>query len=450
MALEQETREICRILTERTIGEYSRYRLDLLTAADVPRGIKSFFKAEVRRRLEKDLAKAPWFAEIQKSDLGSARVAQTLLSSLMDAFPFNRQDFLDKLELAVHFLANYLYRPRWTLENFLFDRESPVSFEAVARGFSYVDDYRYLGEIALELLRRRGQNEITREEFRTLIARIDDEVVGQHAPRELALLASPLFGFFEVAGGPVAGAIPVEALALFLDDKGIGELEEYLRGICHLRNQTHITAGDFAQIIEDMPDMSSTPALAGVSAPEPTSNAQEVAIGPQDQPAASQELPSAAQEAGSEPEAPVTAPQAPEDAPPAPGSIIQGPEKTPLPDTARERGLTTSSFHRNNIALSLTFAGMQETPPPRAALAETASLIPPEQRDLFIREIFHGDEHQYAETLAALDAWKSWPEAEAYLAEFFRREQMDPGAQAVAAFSDIIRSRYPTAERTQQ
>ncbi|RPH37904.1 hypothetical protein EHM92_01490, partial [bacterium] len=134
MALEQETDAILRILAEKTIGENDSCRLDAVMATDVPTGIKSFFEAEVRHKLEKDLQKSAWFTGIRRSDAGSARVAQTLIISLTDAHKFTRQEFLDTLDLAVHFAANYLCRPRWTLENFLFDSAPRISLAALSEG----------------------------------------------------------------------------------------------------------------------------------------------------------------------------------------------------------------------------------------------------------------------------------------------------------------------------
>src|SRR5512133_1076800 len=100
MALDQEADAILRVLAERTIADRNSCRLETVMSADVPRGIKRFFRAETRRKLEQDLKKSSWFNGIRRSDAAPARIAQTLLLSLTDAYQFNRQDFLDTLDLA--------------------------------------------------------------------------------------------------------------------------------------------------------------------------------------------------------------------------------------------------------------------------------------------------------------------------------------------------------------
>ncbi len=398
MALEQETSAILRILAEKTIGDRPTCRLDTLLGADVPPGIKSFFRAEIRHKLEGDLQKSPWFSHVRQSDVGSARMAQALLASVTDAYQYSRREFLDTLDLAVHFLANYLCRPRWTLENFLFDRTQRISFASLSEGFSHVADYRYLGVLMMQALQRRGQTEVGREEFRSLIGRIDDEVVRQHNGRELASLTRPLFSFFHIPAMQADGAIPVEALLVFFDDKGMRVLKEYVRGICHLRTRTHVTFEELAQLIEDLSSNRSSESLE--AAPET-------------------ELP-------------------PVEAPPETPPTVAPPAAPPAPEPAPPR---------TNVALSLTFAGLRGNVEPRPSLPEISTLIPQDQKDRFVTHVFKGDAAHYAGALAMLNSCKTWGDAEAYLSELFHMNGLDPHSDDAADFSGIIRRRYTSTER---
>ena len=405
MALEQETDTILRVLAEKTIGGHNSYRLDALNVADIPAGIKAFFKAEIRRRLTGDLEKSSWFNGIRQSDAGSARVAQTLIVSLTDAYQVSRHDFLDTLDLAVHFVGNYLCRPQWTLENFLFDRALRISVTALLDGLAWVSDYRYLGELAWRTLQRRGLGEIERKDFQVLIARIDEEVVRQHNARELAALMRPLFTFFQIGSTQPDGAIPFEAVQAFFDDKKLHILKEYVRGVCHLRNKTHVTLDELAQLIEDL------------SEAKPATNTS--------------------QEPVSVPPLPVTA------APPAAAE----PELDASPPIQHDPTVIAGGQQKVNIALSLTFAGLRGSLVPRAPLPALSALIQPEQRDRFITQLFKGDAAQYAGALVILDSLKSWHDAETYLAELSRTNNLDPQATDVAEFSEAIRRRYPITEK---
>jgi hypothetical protein len=403
MVLEQETDLIFRVLAGRTIGEQGSCRLEALTTADVPQGIKSFFRAEVRRRLEEDLAKSSWFTSIRNSGAGPARVAQALVMSLTDAYQFSRQDFLDTLDLAVRFVGNYLCRPQGILVDFLFDRTPRITVATLSDGLTWLADYRYLGDLAARALGRRGQEEVTREEFRTLVARIDEEVVHQHNARELAALTQPLFGFFRIADTEAGGSLPIDALEEFFDEKKLFLLKEYVRGICHLRNKTRITFDELAPLVEDV--------LAGKLATPPAP------------PAGSAPTPSDS-----------TAP-----APPA----NQETERLPQPGNAGPARIG----QKGNIVLSLTFAGLKKNLVPPGPLPSVGSLISPEQRDRFITHVFDGDAAHYAGALVMLESFKTWEEAEAYLVELCRTNHLDLQAHDVAELVETVRRRYATTER---
>ena len=397
MALEQETDAIVRVLTAKTIGEQTSCRFDALSAAEVPQGIRNFFRAEIRRRLEADLAKSSWFTAIRQSGAGSARVAQALIVSLTDAFEFSREDFLDTLDLAVHFAGNYLCRPQWTLVNFLFDRAPRISVAALSEGLGWVADYRYLGELATRTLRHRGQEEISRDDFQVLVARIDEEVIRQHDARELAALTRPLFNFFRIANTPPDDAIPVDALQTFFDEKKLHLLKEYIRGICHLRNKGRISLGELTPLIEDV--------FAGRTATTTAQAAEPIRLSPAPAP-----------EAGHAPE------------PPPPRNPAVGP-----------RG--------QNVALSLTFAGLKGNLVPPGPLPALNTLIQLEQHDRFVLNVFKGDAAHYAGALVMLDSLQTWEEAEFYLEELCRTNHLDPGEPNVSELVDTVRRRYASTER---
>lgn len=416
MALEQETDAILRILAERTIGDNDGCRLESLMQAEVPQGIKNFFRAEIRRKLGGDLTKSSWFSGIQQSDGGAARIAQTLVVSLTDAYQFPRGEFLDTLDLAVHFVANYLCRPQWTLENFLFDQGPRIPLTALSDGLAYVADYRYLGELALRSLQRRGQSEVGREEFQLLIGKIDEEVVRQHNARELASLTRPLFQFFQIPESQPGGAIPIEALLVFFEDKRLRILKEYISGMCHLRNRAHVTFEELTHMIEDL--------FAGKTASHPTA-LPRVADGSREV-----EPPSSVSPGTS---VPVQEPEAP------------SPEVPPSPVNAPT--VSSGEPQKVNIALSLTFAGLKGGVIARPSLPEIRTLIQPEQRDRFVTHIFKGDAAHYAGALVMLDALKTWRDADAFLRELYRSNILDPGSGEAIEFSDIIRRRYATIEK---
>ena len=100
-------------------------------------------------------------------------------------------------------------------------------------------------------LAAKGQREIDRATCTELIRRIDAAVTKEHAPRELAALAKPLFDFFSAGDQDGTQEIPLRPVLLFFEDKEMVGVKEYITGIYHLRNRETITLDDLAALCDD-------------------------------------------------------------------------------------------------------------------------------------------------------------------------------------------------------
>ena len=177
------------------------------------------------------------------------------------------------------------------------------------------------------------------------------------------------------------------------------------------------------QLIEDL--YAGKPAATSTPAPSPVESSRVAGSPPP--PAVEIPAPEAVPPASLEPEPP-----------PAP--------QVPLPP-AQERAIPTGEPQKVNIALSLTFAGLRGSVVPRSQLPETRTLIQPEQRDRFITHVFRGDAAHYAGALVMLDSLKSWRDAEAFLQELYRTNNVDPETSDTIEFSHTIRRRYAAIEK---
>jgi hypothetical protein len=243
---------IAALLRDRSIASGDQILLKQALNADMPSGVKGYLLAEVVSFLEGDLRHMPQFGRLHPDAPGIAHLRMAFLRSLAGAYELPREEFLDLLHEAVAFTESYLTRPQWTLDSFLFEEEEKIDLETMHRRLEYCTDYAYFGRILDKLLARRGATQVGREDFRTLLAHIDDRVITEHSPREFAMLAKPLFDFLLVKDAGPDDVIPLEPVLMFLDDKKLKVIKEYVQSICRLRNTQDISLNQFRQLLEDL------------------------------------------------------------------------------------------------------------------------------------------------------------------------------------------------------
>jgi hypothetical protein len=417
MTLEAHLEALTRSLAERTIADRPAIRLNEVIAASLPKAVTTYLQAEVLRSLELDLRNGAALRHIDRDSPGMHQLVTSFARSLSYAYTFERASYLPALDDAVHFAANYLFRPRWTLEQFLFEEHPSATVSSMEVRLASVTEYTYLGEILLRILHRRGAAEVPVEEVRTLLAKIDDQVVQQHSPRELANLTRPIFTFMLQGDEATDRPIPVEPLLLFFEDKKMTFLRDYLAGIVDVRRVPGLSFADLATLIEDLYNADARRTAPAGGPPEAVPMAEPVPSAP---------APSDMEVTPPEPFPAMTEPAPTEE---EPGAPPPEPAASPAPPPAQV-----------NPALSLTFAGMMESRPTGLPVFE--ELITDHQRKRFVKKIFHRDADYYQTVLAALQEMTGWEQASAYLQEFYRTNELDPFAGDVVEFTDVVQKRF--------
>jgi hypothetical protein len=463
-------------LIARTIGDESGLSMSALLAAPVPAGILRYLHAEIINTLADDLTRAPHFARAASPTAGPDTIRDALLAHAAGQYIFPREEFLEMLENAARFTENYLCRPRWTLASFLFVDQPAITTETLLRKLEYITDYAYLPQLVRRMVTRSGKQVISSNECIAMIARIDDAILREHTPRELALLAKPIYEFFLLSGDVESKPIDLRALLLFLDDKQLGKFREYVEGVWHMRGNDGITLQEFVDLSEDFasgrpaavpePAILATPAEAQ---PEPA--ALEPAV-----PGPAQEAPEPTSEAHPELVAEPLPPESPAELPPtweAPpveipphGEPIQEslpfmsepplqpadtgveqpgptPEVTPEEEPGGPEQPTEESLQQEMPAAD---GGSQEAAPSPPVLEIPASptlteIIPADLRRRFINVICGKDAEFYDLVIARLDEMHSWAEASAYVRELFEINTIDPFNETAIAFTDIVQKR---------
>lgn len=430
--LEQETREIVTTLAQRIIGTAKSVTLRDVLAADSPGNIKLFMQCEVAQWLHNDLVNAPRFSNIRFGEIDVRHLTRTYTRTIAAGYSFTRDEFMETLESAVHFVGNYLCRPQWTLSQFLFPHADRISVVDMQVKFSYLADYLYLPRLVTGYMTQKHVKEIGRADFRALLARIDGEVTKRHSASELARLAEPIFDFLLLARNITGKPIPVQPILAFFDDKAVIPVKEYIERICHIRNMTGITLDQLTAMIQDLyGELKNDVTRLGTdfvlpaeqSAPSEPSHIKQPDT--KEQTVQVDAIPSALEE-------------------PEPSESVQSDETAVRkPDTADTEQERVSGTDRRNIALSLTFSGMTGShQDDEHTFRDLRTMIDDRLQERFVHTIFQNDGAYYNVVIDSLNGMQSWHEASRYLKTFYQTSGIDPFLPDVVQFTDLVQLRY--------
>jgi hypothetical protein len=252
---EAEIESIIHAVRVKTIGEEDGVFLKKILTANIHPAIKAYFKAEVEKILAKERGleyrskKFPYaLAEVKSLE-------EQIDLLLVQNYHFSLQEFESILDESVHFQFNYLCRPQWTLLNFIAGDQRRVTSSNIEKRLKYCIDYTYFPELIKRYLVDHGLAEVTYEEFKSLIEKIDYEVVAQHSSLELAQMTRALFDFVE-SGKMVPQVefeqqtLPINAAIVFFEDKQLADIRTRLE-LEHNQNRIiQITLDRLADIIE--------------------------------------------------------------------------------------------------------------------------------------------------------------------------------------------------------
>ncbi|MBI3003993.1 MAG: hypothetical protein HYY49_01090 [Ignavibacteriales bacterium] len=390
-----------------TIGESESIKLRDVLRADIHPAIKAYFKAEVEKILQDERVLEMRSKKLSYSLPEVSSLQRQIDIVLVNNHNFGQQDFDSLLDEAVHFQFNYLCRPQWTLLSFIFGTQRKVSTSIIDRKLRYCVDYTYFSDLIRRYASDRGLAEITYEEFKALLTRIDDEVVAQHSSLELARMTKALFSFID-AGKQVPHdqfdqpRLPVNAAIVFFEDKRLESLKNRLERERDADNVTEVTIADLATLIERVRTGNEEARIeASVQDLLPTLTGQD----------------------------------------------------------ARNAELDRIIYRMEDVKPELKGASPEPVPPLQETQKESAQVQPPESPDniyarisgadrkLFVKKLFRHDEKEFRHALNELRKFHSWQEASHYLDQLFVTNDVDPFSKEAVRFTDHVFARYKGSEK---
>jgi hypothetical protein len=413
--LERETDTIIQILAERTIGSARSLALKDVIAADLPAGIARYLQCDISRGLRDDLAVAPHFAQFKFSHPLVHQLTAEYTRTISLEYIFTREEFLRLLENAVHFVENYVCRPQWTLDQFLFEKNDRITIAGFQDRFAFTTEYTYFGTLVEGYLRQKGLRDISRQECALLLRRIDDSVVQRHNANELAWLARPIFEFLLLQKDIAYKHIPIKPLIVFFEDKHLDATAEYIERMCRLRGKQELTIDQLALLIEDFKSGKGETIFPAKTSPE------------------------------------ATAPRYDSHVKPVPPPIEDEPASIPVasvPSPREEERPIAPAADKRNIALSLTFSGMTDTPIVKQARPQGGirQSITEAQYIRFLSTLFQHDDQNFRVVIDTLGSMTSWDDASLYLHAYFQTRGVDPLHSDAIEFTELLQHWYSSGD----
>ncbi len=219
----------------------------LLSDVDLPDGFKRFVEAEVDGMIDEEgLVES----RTGRFDL-TAPELQALLKEvrhvLKNSFEFSRDEFLDLSEKASKFIFNYVIRPRWTFEKFLFKGEAEIDKSSIDKAMRFFSDYSYYLRGIAEFLELHKQATIDVETWKQLHVKMDEQLLGM-LPSNLDSLTISLFKLFRFATG--SKRVPTDAMILFFKDKSATDIVDRLEFTKENKNIPSLDLPDLEIILQ--------------------------------------------------------------------------------------------------------------------------------------------------------------------------------------------------------
>lgn len=420
---ETEIESILRAVRARTIGEEESITLTEVLAADIHPAIKAYFRADVQRMLQDERKEEVRSKKFPYALPEVVRLQSQIDLLLINFYEFNRSEFDGLLDHAVHFQFNYLCRPQWTLLGYMFENRRRTSANEIIRKFYSCIDYIYFKEIIKRHIENHGLAEVTYEEFKEFLKKIDHEIVAQHSSLELARLTRPIFSFVQ-AHLPHSmnktieegATLPINAAIAFFEDKELEDVKVRLEEERDRHDVSEITIQRMADLIEKVSTGDEEARVSSKELPELL-----LFVAPEE---------SLDQNNGGADQTEL---------------LVESTGDKKVVEEATQEGIATAQQQEESPSegeIIFETAGDDVRQTNGAHLVDVHSLFTKSEQKMFVKKIFHKDEVAFRNALDELNKVQTWKEASHFLDQVFIANDIDPFSKDAIRFTDKIQSRY--------
>jgi hypothetical protein len=414
---EAEIESIIHAVRIKTIGEDDGIILKKILSAGIHPAVKAYFKAEVEKTLSLEREKEYRSKKFSYSLPEVRSLEEQIDLLLVQNYHFSLQEFELLLDESVHFQFNYLCRPQWTLLNFIVGEHRRVASAMVEKRLRYCVDYTYFPELIKRYIADHGLAEVTYEEFKSLIEKIDHEVVARHSSLELAHMTRALFDFVE-SGKMVPQVefeqqtLPINAAIVFFEDKKNTEIYTRLEFERDHNRVKQITADRLADIIEI------------------------VRTGNEDATAQGSESPLKQSDAVQQLSAPVSTVIIDSD-----GLLQESCKEVIAEENSVQPKAQLLIFGENDEQYRVMT--------PRLTQKVVLDSFTKKEFALIVRKLFSNDEQAFLGAIAEISLLQTWEDVAQYLDKLFLMNQADPFSKEAIKFTDKLFIHFPSTSAKQ-
>lgn len=249
---ERETTNIIKTILER-IPQTSAESVSIkdILAADIPHPIKTFFRSDVEALLLSELQHHRKESRFFFNHPEVISLQRQINSTLVLHYTFKWKEYEKRVDDAVHMIINYLIRPQWTLTSVIFEKEETISSHSLTNLLRYFGPYEYLRDIIVHYLSEKKIASIRKDEFKSLVWKVDGEFIRRKSGDELARMMSPIFDFFDYPNKTSNNPIMIKALIKFFEDKGLTMVLPRFEGEI-AQGKTEMKRRELSELLEDV------------------------------------------------------------------------------------------------------------------------------------------------------------------------------------------------------
>ncbi len=210
----------------RELGPYFTY--EEFSALEIHPAIGEYISAEIDFVIFEDRQK---ILKNSIFDYSSEKVTEyfsLVNGELKKEKKFSAKYFSDLVLKAAAFNVNYLSRPNWALKKLMFGSETVRSSAEIDIILDHLYYYSYLKKILKSYLNRKNIVSLERDEFDKLLRKIDHLGISSNLKNILEMAVTGIAEFYNI-GSYDKSIVPVDAVAMFLKEKGLNDFHEALK-----------------------------------------------------------------------------------------------------------------------------------------------------------------------------------------------------------------------------
>lgn len=205
--------------------------LRIILESNIPQSIKNYFKAYARSLVNKERQNANISARLAYQNQDVIALQNQIDLLLLHNYEFSKEEYFSILDQGINFSFNYLIRPQWTLTEFLLQKSQFTTLKEIDEYFQFCCDYNYYHSILHKYFESKDFNfQISSEELKNILKKIDNEVLSSHSSSELVKVFSPIFKLVAFAKNENLenAKIPTKGAIKFFEDKAMTTISNRL------------------------------------------------------------------------------------------------------------------------------------------------------------------------------------------------------------------------------